>query len=69
MFVSMVHNTRNHETGFEAGFTVSDFLFQCYQIDRLVSANPTSNPTFGFLIDHALVHVLVIIELKICTET
>ena len=50
----LVNNTRNSNTCFEAGFTVSDVSFKNHQIDRLVSANPTSNPTFGFLIDHAL---------------
>ena len=41
------------ETGFEAGFTVSGFSFTGYQINRLDSANPMSNPTFGLLIDNA----------------
>ena len=49
-----INNTRNRETCFEAGLTVSDFSLS-YQIDRLVSVNPTSNPTFEFLIDHALI--------------
>ena len=39
---SLVNNTRNHETCFDAGFTVSDYSFgRSYQIDRLVSADPT----------------------------
>ena len=53
MLVSIVNTscTRNHETCFKAGFTVSDFnFFQSYQIDHLVAVNPI----FGFLIDNAL---------------
>ena len=50
----LVNSTRTRETCFEAGVTVSDFSFQSYLIDRSVSANPSSNPTFGFRIDHAL---------------
>ena len=48
------NSTRNRETRIEAGFTVSDFSFRVIKIDRLISANPTSIPTFGFLIDRAL---------------
>ena len=47
----LLNSTRNRETCFEIGFTVSDFT---YKIDRSVAANPTSNLTFGFQIDHAL---------------
>ena len=53
----LVNNTQNREICFEAGFAVSDFWFQSFQIGRLVSANPTSNPTFGFLINRALIYV------------
>ena len=50
--IGLVNNIRNHETCFEAGFTVSDSSFNVVKINQcLISANPTSNLTFGFLID------------------
>ena len=65
MLVSMVNigglvDLETVKPCFEAGFTVSDFSFRV--IDRLDSTNPTSNPTFGFLIDRAL-STLIYVEI------
>ena len=42
------------ETIFEAGFAVSDFSFNVIKLIAWFVAHPTLNPTFGFLIVHAL---------------
>ena len=57
----LVSNTWNSETCFQAGIMVSDFSLS-YQIECLVSVNPASKPTFGFLIDHA--HSMLIVGIE-----
>ena len=49
-----VNNTRNYQNHSQGRFRWFQILVQRYQIDHLLLVNLTSNPTFRFLIDHAL---------------